>query len=51
MPPDKTPLPAHITRVLTYIHAHVDEPLRLDALSEIAGVSAFHLQREFTRAM
>ncbi len=49
MPADKTPLPAHIARVLTYIHAHVDEPLRLDALSEIAGVSAFHLQREFTR--
>jgi transcriptional regulator GlxA family with amidase domain len=40
-----TPLPLHIT----HIHAHVDERIRLDALSEIAGVSAFHLQREFTR--
>jgi AraC family transcriptional regulator len=47
---DKTPLPPHISRVLTYIHAHVDEPLRLEALSAIAGVSAFHLQREFTQA-
>src|SRR5262245_8031871 len=43
-------LPPHLTRVLTYIHAHVDEPLRLDSLSALAGISVFHLQREFTRA-
>ncbi len=47
----KIPLPPHIARVLTYIYAHVDEPLRLEALSAIAGISAFHLQREFTRAV
>jgi AraC family transcriptional regulator len=29
----------------------VDEPLRLHALSAVAGISAFHLQREFTRAV
>jgi AraC family transcriptional regulator len=37
--------------VLVYIHAHVDEPLRLDALSSVAGISPFHLQREFTRVV
>ncbi len=44
-------LPPHITRALTFIHAHLDEPLRLETLSTIAGISAFHLQREFTRAI
>jgi AraC family transcriptional regulator len=44
------PPPASIARVITYIHAHLDEPLRLEALSAVAGLSAFHLQREFTRA-
>ena len=37
-------------RVIAYIHAHMDEPLRLETLGVIAGVSVFHLQREFTRA-
>jgi AraC family transcriptional regulator len=27
----------------------MDEPLALEKLSEITGISAFHLQREFTR--
>ncbi len=45
----KTPPPARFLRVITYIHAHVDEPLRLETLGAIAGASAFHLQREFTR--
>lgn len=43
--------PRDLADVLTYIHAHLDEPIRLDDLSAVAGVSAFHLQREFTRAM
>jgi AraC family transcriptional regulator len=37
--------------VLTYIHARLDEPIRLNDLSTFAGVSPFHLQREFTRTM
>jgi AraC family transcriptional regulator len=44
-------LPPHIARVLAHIHAHVDEPLRLEALSAVAGISSFYLQREFTRAV
>jgi AraC family transcriptional regulator len=44
-----SPPSAPIARVITYIHAHMDEPLRLETLSAVAGVSAFHLQREFTR--
>ena len=47
----KPPLPLPIARVLAHVHAHVDEPLRLEALSAIAGISAFHLQREFRRVI
>jgi AraC family transcriptional regulator len=39
-----------IPRVLAYIHAHLDEPLRLEGLSSQVGVSAFHLQRKFAHA-
>jgi AraC family transcriptional regulator len=42
--------PRYLLRVLAYIHTHIDETPRLEKLGEIAGVSAFHLQREFTRA-
>jgi AraC family transcriptional regulator len=47
----KSPFSPPITRVLTHIDAHVDEPLRLDVLGTVAGFSPFHLQREFTRAV
>ena len=49
MPNAKTSIPAPIARVLRHIHANVDAPLRLETLAAIAGVSPFHLQREFTR--
>jgi AraC family transcriptional regulator len=42
--------PSLIPRVLAYIHAHLDEPLRLEEISSQVGVSAFHLQRQFTHA-
>jgi AraC family transcriptional regulator len=47
----KSPLPAYLPRTLAYVHAHMDEPLCLDALSAVSGVSAFHLQRAFKQAM
>ena len=45
----KTPF-VHLARVLAYIHAHMDEPLRLRTLSSMTGISAFHLQRRFIQA-
>lgn len=47
----KKPPPRDLAHVLAYIHGHLDEPIRLHDLSAFAGVSPFHLQREFTRAM
>jgi AraC family transcriptional regulator len=49
---DEKPLPppAHVPRMLAYIHAHLDEPLSLGTLSAISGLSPFHLQRSFRQA-
>lgn len=48
MPPEtKTTPHARLPGVLDYIHAHLDESLRLDVLSALAGVTPFHLQRTF----
>lgn len=40
-----------IARAARYLTAHADEAVTLDALSRTVGVSAFHLQREFKRAL
>lgn len=40
-----------VTRACEYIERHVEEPVTLAALSRAVGVSAFHLQRVFKRAM
>lgn len=37
-----------ILRVLVHLQAHLDEPLRLDALAELAGYSPCHFHRIFT---
>lgn len=37
-----------ITRVLVYLQQHLDEPLRLDALADLAGYSPCHFHRIFT---
>lgn len=37
-----------IERVVRYIHQHLDEPLGLDRLSEVAHFSKFHFHRIFT---
>jgi AraC family transcriptional regulator of adaptative response/methylated-DNA-[protein]-cysteine methyltransferase len=38
-----------VARALAHIDAHLDEPVTLDALAAVAGVSRFHLQRTFKR--
>jgi AraC family transcriptional regulator of adaptative response/methylated-DNA-[protein]-cysteine methyltransferase len=40
-----------IRRVTGYLDAHVDEPVSLNALARISGLSAFHLQRRFKQAL
>ena len=37
-----------INGVVSYICAHLDEPLTVELLSEVAGFSKFHLHRQFT---
>ena len=37
----------HIKKALTYIRAHMTEPIRLDDLSTYVGISKYHLAREF----
>ncbi len=41
------PSVARMSEVADYIAAHADEPLTLDHLGKIAGLSPFHLQRMF----
>lgn len=43
-------LPARIVEVLAHIHARLDTTLTLAMLGEVAGLSPFHLQREFKKA-
>lgn len=40
----------YITAVLTHIQRHLDEAPRLASLSALAGISVFHLQRQFRRS-
>ena len=40
-----------VARAATYLTRHADEAVTLSVLSREVGVSAFHLQREFKRAM
>jgi len=37
-----------IDSVVSYICAHLDEPLTVELLSEVAGFSKFHFHRQFT---
>jgi len=45
-----TPALRAIVKVRRYIEEHVDEPLTLEILSDVAGLSPYHLQRMFKRA-
>ena len=45
------PRPQQIQAVCRYIEKHVDEPLSLSKLGELAGLSPFHLQRKFKAAL
>lgn len=45
MPGDWSAYEDRIKRVTTYIHQHLDEPLNLDRLAEIACLSRFHWHR------
>lgn len=46
--------PAHaqprFSAVIDYLHAHLAEPLRLEQLAAVAGLSPFHFQRSFKAA-
>jgi AraC family transcriptional regulator of adaptative response/methylated-DNA-[protein]-cysteine methyltransferase len=46
-----TGVAAPIARAAAYLARHVDEPVRLSRLAEIAALSPSHLQRQFTRAL
>ncbi|MFO1505077.1 MAG: helix-turn-helix transcriptional regulator [Steroidobacteraceae bacterium] len=41
---------ANVQRIVDLVHCSVDAPLRLTELGELAGWSAFHLQRVFKAA-
>ena len=43
--------PVLVRRAMEYIHAHIDETLRLPQLAEAVGVSVSTLQRQFFRAV
>lgn len=45
------PRSSAVERARRWIDGHVDAPLRLTELAEVAGVSPAHLQRTFTRAL
>lgn len=38
---------AHIKKAITYIRTHMDKPLSLDEIADHAGISKYHLCREF----
>lgn len=44
-------LAAPIQRAAAYLASHVDEAVSLERLARIAGLSASHFQRQFTRAL
>jgi AraC-like DNA-binding protein len=41
--------PSALRQARDYLHAHVDEAVTLDALSQVAGLSRFHLIRAFKK--
>lgn len=45
------PLPAPLARVRDYVEAHLAEPLGIERLAEIAGLSRAHFVRRFTRGL
>jgi AraC-like DNA-binding protein len=51
--PASTPVPsrASLERAREYLHARAVEPVSLDDLAAVAGLSRFHVAREFARAM
>lgn len=50
-PPHTTPLPPAIARVVDHIDAHLSDPLTIDHLAQIAGLSRAHFTRLFTQAL
>ena len=40
-----------IRRLRDYVVAHLDEPIEVEALADIAGRSPFHFTRVFTRSV
>lgn len=44
-------MPVYVTRVLQSIDRHFQEPLSLDIFAADAGISKYHLSREFKRCM
>ncbi|WP_348754206.1 AraC family transcriptional regulator [uncultured Aquincola sp.] len=42
--------PQRFAAVIDYLHAHLAEPLRLEQLAAVAGLSPFHFQRSFKAA-
>src|SRR5437868_2654210 len=48
---DQSAILRAVSRAATYLVHHVEERVTLPALAREVGVSAFHLQREFKRAM
>lgn len=45
---DREAYDRRINGVVSYICAHLDEPLTVERLSEVAGFSKFHFHRQFT---
>lgn len=50
-PGQPTAIDGAVARALAHLDAHLDEPVPLDALATVAGVSRFHLQRRFKQAV
>lgn len=40
-----------IVQISDYIHAHLDQPIKLADLAEVAGISQFHFSRLFKQSM
>jgi AraC family transcriptional regulator len=49
-PSPDTAEPAAIRRVVAFIHDHLEQPLTLTDLAQVAGVSIFHVVRQFRQA-
>jgi AraC-like DNA-binding protein len=49
--PEAMPVPGAVKRAREYIDAHVSENPSLDIIAEVAGMSSFHLLREFKKAI